>query len=264
MPKRPGAIKCRSGKTKVTMSDAELQIFADLETLSHAVARQFAAIATQAVAAHRRFSVVLSGGGTPQTLYRLLAQQPYRDQLPWAQTHVFWGDERCVAPDHAQSNYYQARVALLNHVAILPNHIYRVQSELEPASAASDYAGQLQIFAARGQAWPRFDLVLLGMGNDGHTASLFPGPIAPAEQTAPTLAVTTAYQGRPAKRVTLTPLVFNAARHIFFLATGASKAAALAAVLYGPHDPEQWPAQRIQPTQGSLIWFVDQAAAAQI
>jgi 6-phosphogluconolactonase len=244
------------------MTEKEVQIFKDLDTLSRAAAERFAAIVAEAVEARGHCIVALSGGGTPQTLYRLLAQSPYHERLPWAQTYFFWGDERCVPADDPESNYHQARLALLSQIGIPLENIHRVKGEWEPARAAQDYAAQLHR-ASRGEsglAWPRFDLVLLGMGSDGHTASLFPGPIAAAELDSPTLAVTAHYQGRPANRVTLTPLVFNSARNILFMVTGADKAEALAAVLAGSFDPKRWPAQRIRPEQGSVAWFVDEAA----
>jgi 6-phosphogluconolactonase len=242
----------------------EVQVWQDLDALSRAAAERFTAITAEAVQARGQCSVALSGGGTPLVLYRLLAQPPYREQLLRDNVHFFWGDERCVPPDHPESNYRQAHLALLGPAAIPPENIHRIKGEWQPAQAAQDYATQLNQFAEAGFAWPRFDLVLLGMGNDGHTASLFPGPIPTAELNEPTLAVTANYQGRPANRVTLTPLVFNAARNIFFLVAGADKSEALAAVLTGPLEPEHWPAQRVRPQQGSVAWFVDQAAAGRI
>lgn len=248
------------------MAEPIVQVFQDLDTLSRVAAERFAAIATEAVETRGRFIVALCGGGTPQTLYRLLAQLPYRDRLPCAQTHFFWGDERCVPPDHSENNYGQVQLALLSRLAIPPENIHRVKGELEPALAAQEYAAELRHLARgdEGLAWPRFDLVLLGMGSDGHTASLFPGPVTAAELYQPTLAVTAHYQGRPANRVTLTPSVFNSARNILFLVTGADKAEALAAVLTGPFDPEHWPAQRIQPERGSVVWFINEAAASRL
>ena len=161
-----------------------------------------------------------------------------------------------------ENSYRQAHDGLLSHVLIPTENIHRVHSELEPAKAAKDYANILKRFASPPLAWPRFDLVLLGMGEDGHTASLFPG--SEVNVSSPTLAVTAHYQGRPANRVTLTPLVFNAARRIIFLVSGESKAQTLANVLYGGYYPEQLPAQRIHPTDGELIWMVDRLAASKL
>lgn len=239
-------------------------VFADSASLAASVAEQFAHAAEQAVVARGRFTVALAGGGTPQALYERLAQQPYRDGLPWAHMHFFWGDERCVPPEHSESNFFEAQQALLKHVAAPPANLHRVRGEWEPESAAEDYVVQLREYDAPGEPWPRFDWVLLGLGADGHTASLFPGSPLPTEQDAPAIAVTAAYQGHPANRVTLTPKAFNAARTIAFLVTGANKAEAVAATLHGPYNPTLWPAQRIQPVDGEFVWWLDAAAAARL
>jgi 6-phosphogluconolactonase len=230
--------------------------------MSRSAAEQFASLATKAVAARGRFDVALSGGETPQAVYRLLAQSPYLTDLSWSQVHFFWGDERCVPPDHPDSNFRQAQLVLLNRIAVPPANIHRIRGELEPVTAAQNYAEQLEAASAGGGLdWPHFDLVLLGLGADGHTASLFLGPITPAEAHSPVIAVTVHYESRPAHRVSLTPLVFNTAHNIIFLVAGANKSEALAATLTGPHNPERWPAQRIEPMHGTVIWLVDQAAA---
>jgi 6-phosphogluconolactonase len=182
--------------------------------------------------------------------------------LDWAKTFIFWGDERCVPPDDEGSNYRQAMDTLLSHVSIPDENIQRIKGELEPADASRNYAHILKAYASPNLNWPRFDLVLLGMGQDGHTASLFPG--SKVETASPTQAVTANYQGRPANRVTLTSLVFNSARKIFFLVTGESKATTLARVINGEHQPEELPAQRIRPTNGKLIWLVDEAAGSKL
>lgn len=214
--------------------------------------------AQQAVAKRGRFLVALAGGGTPRRLYELLADSSLVSNMPWGQTHVFWGDERCVPPDDAGSNFGQAKAVLLDKVDIPAGNIHPINGTLTPTASAKDYAQTLAKFANEGQAWPRFDLVLLGMGSDGHTASLFPGS-DPAGQT-PTLAVTANYQDRPANRVTLTPAVFNDAHNTLFLVTGKSKASALQAILQADPNKLQWPAQRIQPKNGKLIWLIDSEA----
>ena len=238
--------------------NAEIRIFKDDESLSQAAAEIFVTLAVKAVEARGRFLTALSGGGTPAGLYRLLAADPYQEQVDWPKTYIFWGDERCVLPDDEGSNYHQAMDILLSHVPIPDENILRVKGELEPAQASDDYAQALKRFADPGLDWPRFDLVLLGMGADGHTASLFPG--SEVSPNSPALAVTAHYQGRPANRVTLTPLVLNAAHNIMFLVTGANKAASLDQVLNGEYRPKQYPAQRIRPTDGKIIWLVDEAA----
>jgi 6-phosphogluconolactonase len=237
---------------------ADVRIFKDIEALSLAAAELFVEAAAQAIHARGRFLVALSGGSTPSGLYRLLSGEPFHDQIDWQGTFVFWGDERCVPPEDAGSNYHQAHEMLLQHIPIADENTQRIKGELEPAEASDDYAQTLKRFASPGLNWPRFDLVLLGMGADGHTASLFPG--SHEEVTAPTLAVTADYQGRPAQRVTLTPPVFNSARVVLFLVTGADKAVSLSHVLSNVALPEQYPAQRIRPTDGQVTWLVDQAA----
>jgi 6-phosphogluconolactonase len=241
---------------------ADVRIFKDNEAMSEAATNIFIQAAKHAFEARGRFLVALSGGGTPSGLYRLLANDPYRSEMDWEKTFVFWGDERCVPPDDAGSNYHQAYEILLKHVPLPGENILRVKGELEPGQASNAYAQMLKDFADPGLDWPCFDLVLLGMGEDGHTASLFPG--SPVEATSPTLAVTGHYQGRPAKRITLTPLVFNSARKVLFLVTGEGKAVTLSRVLNDVSNQEQYPAQRIQPTDGQVIWLVDEAAAGDL
>ncbi|MBK7202453.1 6-phosphogluconolactonase [Candidatus Amarolinea dominans] len=244
------------------MLEPIIRIFEDNSALIRDVAAQFVRAVSQAVNTRGYFTVALAGGGTPQALYELLARPPYREKLPWPQMRFFWGDERCVPPDHPQSNYGQARRALLDQVPAPAENIHRVRGEWEPSAAAEDYVRQLRESANPGEAWPRFDWVFLGLGADGHTASLFPGSPLPTASDAPALAVTADYEGRPAQRVTLTPQVLNAARVVAFLVTGRNKADAVAATLTGPRDPRRWPAQRINPGVGELLWWLDQAAAA--
>jgi len=238
------------------------KIFKDIHELSLTAANLFIESASQSIAQRGRFLVALSGGSTPARLYQLLAGAPYRDQMDWSKVHVFWGDERCVPKDDPGNNYFQARQSLLDHVNIPADHIHRVQSDLEPASAAVEYAQTLKEFSAPPLEWPRLDLVLLGMGDDGHTASLFPN--SPVDVTAPVIAVTANYQDRPANRVSLTPLVFNGARRVIFLITGLSKAVTLTRVFSDITNMDLLPAQRIRPTNGELLWLVDEAAASKL
>ena len=240
----------------------DLRIFKNSTALSLAAADTFVSIAIEAVRMRARFLAALSGGSTPSGLYRLLADEPYRNRVDWSKTYLFWGDERCVPPDDTGSNYHQANEMLLDHVPIPQENVRRIRGELEPFQASVDYTKTLQRFADPGLGWPRFDLVLLGMGADGHTASLFPG--SPVEASSPTLAVSADYQGRPAKRVTLTPPVFNSARKILFLVTGEDKAGVLSRVLNNASMPEDYPAQRILPADGQVIWLVDEAAASDL
>lgn len=235
-----------------------VRIFKDAVELSRAAADLFVTLAVQSIRERGRFLVALSGGSTPMALYRLLAREP----IDWTRIHVFWGDERLVPPEDAENSYGQAREALLKHIPIPTENIHRVASELDPVAAARDYASILREFAAPPLDWPRFDLVLLGLGEDGHTASLFPG--SPVDATEPVIAVTAQYQGRPARRVTLTPPVFNAARQVIFLVTGANKAVTLKGVFSDYNSSEQIPAKRIQPADGQVTWLVDKAAGKEI
>jgi 6-phosphogluconolactonase len=239
----------------------EIRIFNDLEELSRAAADLFVAEAEQAIAERDRFLVALNGGSTPTRLFELLATED-REKVNWSKAHIFWGDERCVPPDDAGSSYGQARDILLSHVLIPDSNIHRIKGELGPAEASKDYSLTLRGFAAPPLNWPRFDLVYLGMGEDGHTASLFPNSTVDVSE--PTMPVTAHYQDRPANRVTVTPIVFKAARMIVFMATGEKKANTLAEVLSDRYNPAQYPAQRIAPNEGRLIWLVDEAAASML
>lgn len=237
----------------------DVRIFPDLAALSEAAASLWVAAADQAILVRDTFLVALSGGSTPAMLYGLLASSPLREQVDWIRLQAFWGDERCVPPEDLQSNYRQARDLLFAQVPTPPANIHRVRTELDPDQAAEDYARVLLQYASGGLGWPRFDLVLLGLGEDGHTASLFPG--SDPQPAGAALAVTAEYQGRPAARVTLTPAVFNSAREVLFLVSGQSKSQAVADVLNGAFRPDDLPAQRIHPAEGALIWLLDQDAA---
>lgn len=241
---------------------ADIHIFKDSEALSYAAAEIFVEAANKAIRARGRFLAALSGGNTPTNLYRLIADEPFRQQVDWPGTFIFWGDERCVPPDDPGSNYRQALDTVLSQVPIPEENILRIEGEMEPAEATKSYILTLKRFASPPLAWPRFDLVLLGLGDDGHTASLFPG--SPVEAFAPAQAVTVNYQGRPSDRVTLTPPVFNSARKVLFLVTGSSKAVPLSQAISDVSRPEIHPAQRIRPTDGQLTWLVDNAAASKL
>lgn len=239
-----------------------LHVFGNKDLLAIAGADAFITAAATAVAARGRFLVALSGGSTPQALFSLLATPEFSTRIAWPNVHLFWGDERLVPADDPGSNYYHAQRLLLEHVPIPAAQVHRVRGELPAQEAVEDYDRQLGALAKGERAWPRFDLALMGLGADGHTASLFPRSTAMSETTRPVLAVTAEYEGRPAQRATLTPPVFNDARQVIFLVAGVDKAAALAAVLRGPQDVQEWPAQSIQPTSRNLRWFVDQGAAS--
>lgn len=250
------------------MSLPQLLVFETPAELYHVAAVYWRQLAQKAVDERGRFLVALSGGSTPEPLYRRMVQPPYREDVPWSETHTFWGDERMVPPEDAQSNYGQVQELLLAHVPVPEENVHRIRGELGAEEAATAYAETLAQFSqqpAEGeQAWPRFDMVLLGLGSDGHTASLFPGSSGDDEERAPVRAVQAVYDDRPADRVTLTPAIFNSARQILFLVIGEEKTEALTNVLEGEHDPAQWPAQRIRPEHGRVSWLVDRAAAGQL
>jgi len=236
----------------------KLRIFDDLETLSIHAANLFSVQATRSILERGQFLVALNGGGTPTRLFQLLATD-FHDKVEWAKVQVFWGDERCVPPNDPGSSYAQARELLLSRVPIPESNIHRIKGEFPPIKAAKEYSLLLKEYAFPPLDWPRFDLVYLGMGEDGHTASLFPG--SPVNVSDAVLPVTAHYQDRPANRVTLTQLVFNRARMVVFMATGEKKASMLAEVLSDRYNPELYPAQRIDPKDGELIWLVDDDAA---
>ena len=239
----------------------ELRIFRDAERLSRHAANLFVESSNRAILERDQFLVSLNGGSTPTRLFQLLATE-HHDQITWSKVHVFWGDERCVPADDSGSNYHQAHESLLSHVPIPESNIHRVQGELEPEAAATQYRETLRGFAQPPLEFPRFDLVYLGMGEDGHTASLFPGSSVEAKESV--IAVTANYQDRPANRVTMTQKVFNQARMVVFMATGEKKSETLSHVLSDRYNPELYPAQRIDPKDGQLIWLVDEAAASKL
>jgi 6-phosphogluconolactonase len=229
-----------------------IKTFHDISELSQAAAKSFVELANQSIAERGRFMVALSGGSTPMKLYERLAPE----KPDWSRVHFFWGDERCVPVEDAGNSYGQAKKVLFDKITV--TNVHPVDSTLEPDSAALDYARTLNKFADPPLDFPRFDLVLLGMGDDGHTASLFPG--STVDVSTPTLEVTAHYQDRPANRITLTPLVFNQAREIWFLVTGQGKTETLKNVIEGEYKPEVYPAQRIHPIDGNLVWMIDEAA----
>ena len=241
--------------------NAEINIFPDLQKLSRHAAQLFVGQSARAVQERGRFLVALNGGSTPVILFEYLAKD-YRDQVDWDKTHIFWGDERIVPANDPGSSYGQARDIFLRHIPIADTNVHRVNTDLSPAEASRDYSLTLKRFASSPLEWPRFDLIFLGMGEDGHTASLFPG--SPIEVTEPVVPVTAQYQDRPARRISLTPLVFNQARMVVFMATGEKKAVTLAEVLSDRYNPELYPAQRIDPKDGKLIWLIDEEAASKL
>lgn len=238
-----------------------VNVFASAGEAASAAATLFVESAVAAVARTGCFSVALAGGATPQAMYaRLTTDDGPGARAPWTRTHFFWGDERCVPPDHPDSNYRMAQETLIGRLPIALEQVHRIEGERPDALAASRYEHVLREFFRPGPGeFPALDLVLLGLGADGHTASLFPGTPALDERTH--LAVATTAPGAGGRRVTLTVPVLNHGARVVVLVVGAAKAQALAAVLEGPRRPDHWPAQRLAP-QGELIWVVDRAAAS--
>lgn len=233
------------------------QIYATPEELAAAAAAFVAQRAQEAIAARGRFDVALSGGSTPQAAYAQLASPPLAEVVDWPNVHIFWSDERCVPPDDPQSNYAAAHTALLQHVPIPPANVHRMQGELPPNKAAEEYRQQLQAhFITTG--FPQFDLILLGLGTDGHTASLFPGSAAVRTGEVP---VTENYvSSLESWRLTFTLPLINAARHVAFLVAGASKANILAEIANPAGRP--LPAKAVNPHSGGLTWLLDSEAAS--
>jgi len=243
-----------------TMSP-DIERFSSCEELMEAAARRFAALAANCIARHGRFEVALAGGSTPVGLYRRLAAKPYAKTIDWQRVHLFWGDERCVAPDHPDSNFGMADEALLQAVAVVRENVHRMRGELSPERAAAEYE---QVLRSSLQQPPGFDLVLLGMGEDGHTASLFPGSKAVREEVQGRQKrwVVAEHSGRSAGgRITCTAVPINASRRVLFLVSGEKKAAVLREVLQGSCRPADLPAQLIAPLTGRLTWMVDAPAA---
>lgn len=241
--------------------DGTLRVSPNLGALADAMAAALAERAWIAVQARGVFRLVLNGGGTPQPLFERLGRPPLQGMDFWTRTEIYWGDERCVPPDQPGSNYRQAADAFLNANPIPETNVHRILGELPAEEAAQQYQAVLAAHAEPGRTWPRFDLVLLGVGADGHTASLFPGHAVP-DPHASVLAVTADYEGRPAQRVTLTPAVFNSARGVWFMAAGTAKAGIVRRLLEGDEPQAPVPAQSIRPVEGELVWWLDAQAAA--
>jgi 6-phosphogluconolactonase len=235
----------------------------DPAALARRAAQYFVEMAGEAVAGLGRARIAISGGSTPKAAFQLLADpsQPWRDRMPWENLDLFWVDERTVPPDQPDSNFRMTREAMLDQVPLKLEQIHRMQGELEPEVAAAHYESELRSsFHLEGAEIPRFDLIALGMGDDGHTASLFPHTQALHEMSR--LVTANQVPQKDTWRITLTWPVINHASSVFFLIAGADKAAILKEVLTGPHDPERLPSQLIWPASGILTLILDKAAAA--
>jgi 6-phosphogluconolactonase len=239
-----------------------LFMYPNSDTLSHEAARLIVRLANEAIAAHGRFTIALSGGSTPKKLYGLLGNEPYRSQIDWALVDIFWSDERCVPPDDPESNYSMAEQVLLSQVPIPASQVHRMPADQQDRDAAA-YAYTLDMQQTLGSdSVPVFDLIQLGMGPEGHTASLFPHQPSLHEQQRVVMPVTVPKP--PPPRLTFTPRILNAATHVLFLVTGAEKQDAVQAVLEGPYNPEEYPAQIVRPERGEVTWMLDTEAAAKL
>src|SRR5215468_839456 len=248
-----------------TMTNREIRILADAKAIAQTAAAEFVEAAREAICLRDSFSVALAGGSTPKALYGLLLNNgPLRAMVPWRKIQFFFGDERHVPPDDAESNFRMASEAMLAKAPIDSKQVHRIKGEIENAAeAAAEYERDLRMsFRLETGQLPSFDLVLLGMGPEGHTASLFPGTKALEEQQR--LVVSNWVGKLYTDRITLTPPVLNNAARIIFMAHGAEKAPALKAVLEGPYEPEQLPAQIIHPKDGKVLWLVDPTATSML
>jgi len=249
------------GKNKA--SAPQVIVCEDGAEVARRAAERFIEIAREAINANGKFSVALAGGSTPKKLYDLLASDEYRDQIEWPKVHIFFGDERCVPPDDAESNYRMANEAMLARVPVPPQNVHRMVGDGDAVANARLYEDELRGYFDEEQ-WPRFDLVLLGMGDDGHTASLFPGSQALQETSA--WATANWVEKFQTFRITLSAPAINHAAHVLFLVTGAGKAARLPEVINGERDTNRLPSQLIQPQAagGKLEWLIDKDAAANL
>jgi 6-phosphogluconolactonase len=247
----------------------ELHVYKDADQLSHAVARWLTDAVASTLKKSDRFTIALSGGSTPKILHRILAAAPYREEIDWSKLHLFWGDERDVPFDDDRNNAKMAYDTLLNFVPVPPSQVHVMRTDIPPEDSAADYEKILhRYFDAPGPVGSSpdainlnsFDLVLLGMGDDGHTLSLFPGTDVVHEEKAWTKAYY--LKAQDMYRITLTKPIVNRSSRIAFLTTGAGKAHALKEVLRGAYNPDLYPSQEIKPVSGELHWFVDEAAAA--
>jgi 6-phosphogluconolactonase len=246
-------------------SNREIRILADANSIAQTAAAEFLQLAGGAVREKGSFSVALAGGSTPKALYGLLAGNPLlQAKVPWSKIQFFFGDERHVPPDHPESNFRMAKEAMFDKAPINPEQVHRIKAEKRNAAeAAVQYEDDLRAsFRLAADQLPGFDLVLLGMGPEGHTASLFPGTKALQEERR--LVVSNWVGKLYTDRITLTPPVLNNAARVIFMVHGEEKAPALKAVLEGPYEPEQLPAQLIRPKLGKVLWLVDPSAASML
>lgn len=246
--------------TELELPRARVRVYADARETARAAAEGFAARAREAVAERGRFAAVLAGGSTPRAAYVLLAEEPLRDSVPWEGVHLFWGDERCVPPAHPRSNFGMARGVLLSRVPLPAENVHRVRGELGAERAAEEYREEVRRFFGGGA--PRWDLVHLGVGEDAHTASLF--PFSPALREREHAVVRALHPRTGEWRVTLTLPALGAARRVEILAVGKGKARVARSAICGALDPFRLPVQLVRPREGVPVWLLDRDAAEEI
>ena len=245
------------------MTNRDIIICRDSDELSQKAAERFILLANEAGVRAGRFTVALAGGSTPKGLYSLLATSVYNQRIPWPQVHLFWGDERCVPPDHGESNYRLVQEALLSKIHIPAQNVHRIAGEKTPVTAVAEYENELiRFFQLSKGALPRFDLILLGIGEDGHTASLFPGSAALDETE--NLVASAYVENLKAHRITLTLPVLNESAQIFFLVAGKGKSAIVKKLFATDSGVANLPAARVRPVHGHRTWFITQDAAAEL
>jgi 6-phosphogluconolactonase len=252
------------------MTAMELHVFKNADELSQDVAKWMTDSIAATLKRSDRFTIALSGGSTPKLLHKILAAAPYKDQIDWSRLHIFWGDERDVPFEDSRNNAKMAYDTLLNFVPVPPSQVHVMRTDIPPEQSAAEYENILHEYfdipagaASTGSVVANsFDLVLLGMGDDGHTLSLFPGTEAVHEEKA--WAISYYLKAQDMNRITLTKAIVNKAARVAFLTTGAGKAHALKEVLEGAYNPDLYPSQEIKPVAGELHWFVDEAAAADL
>ena len=254
-------MRLTSGRNSAFHINASVMVFKDAHELAQGAAGYILSAIEQTLTKQDRYSLVLSGGSTPKAIYALLGQPPLIGRVPWSRVHFFWGDERCVPPDHADSNYKMAFETLLARLSLPPQNIHRILGEIPPEEAAAAYESAIAEFFGEKNKPPRFDLILLGMGEDGHTASLFPGSPALGETRRWVAAVVHNQPPVPlVNRVTMTFPLINAARGLAVIVSGAAKAGVVRQALSEGETPKL-PVQRVNPQEGEQVWLLDKAAA---
>lgn len=242
------------------MGEPKIVILNEPQELFVHAAEEIAHVAGEAVCTHGEFTISLSGGSTPAATFELLATR-FQYSVDWKEVQFFWGDERCVPPDNKESNYGMADRTLLSKIELRPEQVHRMRGELAPEQGALDYEENLRrSFSIGADELPRFDLILLGLGDNRHTASLFPGN--PAIHESKRMVVAVDVDAEPRQRLSFTPPIINNALRVMFLVAGKNKAEAVRDVIEGPRDPDKFPAQIVAPLDGELIWFLDAGAAS--